>query len=920
MSDRSVTVRLKADISQYTQAFTRAAAQTTAMAASLNKVGVAGQRQMADLNKSGLGFKQTTAVLGGAAVAGTAVATAFGYAATKAIELDKAMRNVNSISHLGEKQLAALSGQVVELSKALPQSASTLAAGLYDIASSGFQGADGLKVLSAAATSASAGMTDTATASKAITAVLNAYNLHADQAANVSDELFQTVQVGVTTFEQLAHNVGDYIGQAQALGVSFDQTGSAIAALTLTGTNAAQAGTALGSVYNALIKPQDALQAAIEKTGYASATSAIDALGFRGVLMKLREGTDGSAESMGALFQDTQALRSALQLTSNGGEKWAQAAAQIEDPTKRAGAAQSALAEQSKSVAFQLDLARNRMDAAALALGGRLLPVLNDALGAFPGLGADAAAALEPLKPLIDDMWKATQHLVDIGGDAAGTFGPLVLDLAHLAAVPVVGMLTALAQALESVTGLLADHETLVTTLAVAYGITLAGGVARVVTAIGVGMVVALDKALVGLGAMSAGVRGTAGSLNALAAAEAAATLGISAVIAEGVMMWSGYSSAASKAEDVTASQTAMGQLHEMEAFIAKYQDRGFWANMLHPVETGQAAAFHQNLQAIGDGAYKAQASLDLLRDGVNHYIETTSRLSGDAADDFHNKLVLTGKAFTDMIPTLQAAGVQVGDSFDTIRRKIDQYKASTEGAAGGQHQVVAALQGLAAGATTTAAAVDKLSAGLNELLGVFLSQDEAASGFEQSLADMKAAMTAVDDKGHRLGLTFDLTTQRGRDLREAVRGGVEALEQKIEADARAGVGSAELSKELVTGRDRLIAQAEAAGMPRAAMEKLLAQYKLTPALVKTIVDAVGVDPAIAKTQALQRELRALHDKTIHITAVMTAQGDSHSEITAVARALNTPPVRRAAGSCATGAPADSDRLPILLDLEGVLA
>src|SRR4051812_45113562 len=52
-----------------------------------------------------------------------------------AIDFEKAMRNVNSISHMTEKQLSATSAEVLQLAGEFGQSAQTMAEGLYDISS-----------------------------------------------------------------------------------------------------------------------------------------------------------------------------------------------------------------------------------------------------------------------------------------------------------------------------------------------------------------------------------------------------------------------------------------------------------------------------------------------------------------------------------------------------------------------------------------------------------------------------------------------------------------------------------------------------------------------------------------------------------------------------------------------------------------
>lgn len=157
-----------------------------------------------------------------------------GAAVKMAASYDKAMHNVNSIAKLPEDQFKKLEAQVLKLSTTVPQSAETLAKGLYDIQSSGFAANDALGILEVSAKAASAGLSNTDVASKAITAVLNAYGMGADQAGRVSDVLFKTVDRGVLTFEDLATNIGDVVGTANIAGVSIEDVGAAFATMERT--------------------------------------------------------------------------------------------------------------------------------------------------------------------------------------------------------------------------------------------------------------------------------------------------------------------------------------------------------------------------------------------------------------------------------------------------------------------------------------------------------------------------------------------------------------------------------------------------------------------------------------------------------------------------------------------------------------
>jgi len=335
--------------------------------------------------------------MGGTTLAVVAGAAAMGASVKAAMDLEAAMRNVNSISKLSEGQLNDMTSAVVDLSRELPQSATELAKGLYDIASSGFQGADGMTVLAQSAKAATAGLTTTDNAARAITAVLNAYGLSASEATDVSDALFQTVNLGVINFEELSSVIGDTVGVAAAAHIDIGQVGAALATMTLSGVSASEAGTSLNRVIQSIIDPSKEMAAALHSAGYESGAQALEADGLRGVMEKLRVITGGNVTEVQKLFPEMRALRGAFGLMSDEGKKYADVAGQIEDTNARSGATSNALKEQMKALSNQLKLLKNDVVSAAIEIGQVMLPVLESltslALGAFSALDKLASAA-----------------------------------------------------------------------------------------------------------------------------------------------------------------------------------------------------------------------------------------------------------------------------------------------------------------------------------------------------------------------------------------------------------------------------------------------------------------------------------------------------------------------------------------------
>lgn len=325
------------------------------------------------VNRSLSGF--ITTAIGGYA-AGRALNNALQAIVGGAVQFDTRMRNVNSLVHLSEGQLHSLGDEVLDLSKKLPQSANTLSEGLYDIESSGFAGTGGLIVLNNAARDASAGLTDTSTSAAAVAGVLNAYGEEAKDAQYVSDSLFQTVNVGVLSFSDLAQGIGQVVGTAAAGKVDIDQLGQAIATMTRAGIVPAEAFTSLNQVLGQIIQPGKQLSQVFNELGYESGAAALQSKGLFGVISDIQSVTGGDVTATSQLFTDIRALRGVLALGTDQGKLYASVVRDWSSAHQGAGATAAAFEEQQKAVSFQWQILKNEARAAAISFGTDVLPDL----------------------------------------------------------------------------------------------------------------------------------------------------------------------------------------------------------------------------------------------------------------------------------------------------------------------------------------------------------------------------------------------------------------------------------------------------------------------------------------------------------------------------------------------------------------
>lgn len=308
---------------------------------------------------------------------GLLIAAGLGLGTAEAIRLQTAMANVMTISQqITPDNIEAVTDQIVALTTQLPQTSQQLADGLYQVVSTGFDGADALKIVEVAARGASAGLTTSETSARALLGVLKAYGLEADDAADVMDVMFQTVNLGVISFEELAQQLGDVVPMAAAANVEFDDMSAALAAITLSGIPTAEAVTALNMLLTRIMKPTQELRQAMKDLGYESAASAVEQDGLYVVINKINDVAGSTGEGIANMWKDIRATRAALALAAADGRNYADTYAGIANEVERAQATQRAYAIQTDTVSGQWTIASNQARALGIDLGRALLPML----------------------------------------------------------------------------------------------------------------------------------------------------------------------------------------------------------------------------------------------------------------------------------------------------------------------------------------------------------------------------------------------------------------------------------------------------------------------------------------------------------------------------------------------------------------
>lgn len=320
------------------------------------------------------GMARVGLMAGGAMLAGLAAGVYMN------MKLQKSMLNVATISSEVRDNMGEFTDAIVEMSTKVPQSAESLSEGLYDIVSSGFSGSEALVILGASAKAASAGMTDAQTATSGILTVLNAYGKEASEAADIADIMFQTVNLGILSFEELAAALGGVVPTAAAAGIEFDDLAAGIAAITLSGIGAESASTDLNNTIAKILVPSEAMGEALTEIGFESGYAALQAKGLKGTIDLLAKSQGTAADTAFKLFPQIQSARGYMALTAAGGKNYATTFDGIANAITRAEAAQKAYNIQSQSDAAKAQRAVSSLQALGIKAGQMFQPALSSVL------------------------------------------------------------------------------------------------------------------------------------------------------------------------------------------------------------------------------------------------------------------------------------------------------------------------------------------------------------------------------------------------------------------------------------------------------------------------------------------------------------------------------------------------------------
>ena len=337
-------------------------------------------------------------------------------------QFDKSMTQIKSLVGIAGAEVDKMGETAIKMATKTGRGANEAAEALFFITSAGLRGSEAMEVLEASLKAAAVGLGETKTVADLATSALNAYGSANLSATDATDVMVTAVREGKLEAGELAQSMGRVLPLASAMGVEFHEVGAAFAALSRTGTNAAEASTQIRGIFASLLKPTQQAEEALDKMGLSSAElrTQLREKGLLSTLQTLQKEFKGNDEAAAQVFGNVRALSAVLDLMGENADGTRKI---FDNLTQSLGATNEAFLITEESTSQKLDkalaqLGNSTIPVAESALLG-LVNATNGLITAFKSLGKVAPRELDNIQRSIDRNKKSMEGFTKSGQDAS---------------------------------------------------------------------------------------------------------------------------------------------------------------------------------------------------------------------------------------------------------------------------------------------------------------------------------------------------------------------------------------------------------------------------------------------------------------------------------------------------------------------
>lgn len=370
----------------------------------------------------------------------TGVAVSFGSIIDKGVEFTRTLNEMSGVSQATGAQMDAVKKKAMELGNDVElsgTSANDAAAAMTELSKGGLSVEQSMDAAKGSLALAAAAQIDAAEASEIQSQALNTFGLEAKDATVVADTLANVSNAASGEITDFAQGLSQSGLVANSLGISLQDTSTALGLFANNGLAGSDAGTSLKTMLVSLASPSKAQAAALKDLG----VNAFDATGNFVGLRTLTEQLSNASQDMtqeqfaaaAATAFGTDAVRAASAMASEGAGSWDAMAAAV---GKAGGALDLATAQnqglpgvfaraENASEKLQLQL-YDLIDGPLTSLGTSILDVTEGALGQFDIALDNSSGVLVGLNEVISTSLTNVPMLQDSFGNLVDSGRSLV--------------------------------------------------------------------------------------------------------------------------------------------------------------------------------------------------------------------------------------------------------------------------------------------------------------------------------------------------------------------------------------------------------------------------------------------------------------------------------------------------------------
>lgn len=758
MANRSVTVRLKAEIAGYLSAMRSAKSATDELGDTTDKTSKKSESAFGRLSKMAAENEQAwNTVSTGLMGVGTAAVAGAGLAVKKFADFDKAMSSVQAATHASAGEMDSLRDAAVRTGADTAFSAEEAARGIEELAKAGVSTSDILGGgLDGALALAAAGGIEVGEAAETAASAMTQFGLAGGDVTHIADLLAAgagKAQGGVSDLGQALNQTGLV---ANATGLSIEETVGTLSAFASAGMIGSDAGTSFKTMLQRLSAPTGEAAGLMEELGISAYDASGEFVGMSNLAGQLRTAmedmTPAQRNAAMATMFGADAVRAAnivYEQGQDGIQGWI-------DNVNDAGYAAETAALMQDNLAGDLEKLGGAMDTVFLKSGSGM----NDALRGM----------VQGLEGMVDAVGKIPGPILTAGAAITGIVGVAALGAgAFMKIVPAV-----------------ADTKAALSDL----GITADGAKGKMG-----GLAKAVGIATVAFGGFQ---------LAAWAGKQGQPAIDSLDVLAQKI------TDAGTNALDLDAAFE-----HMADGAVGSGREI---ANLDDALNLKYGGGFKNFMLGVGDALPGVENEMSHVQESFAGFDDILSGMveSGNAEEAAAGFQQIADAAAAQGIPL-----EKIKADFPQYAAALETAAEASAGAAEGAGAVEEGLEGVAGEAGEAAASLEDIIGAMSTLGLITLDAEIATGQFQAAIRDTMTATEGLEGAVLDAKGGFDELTPAGLAAEEAFAGVVRKGWEMVELNAAQGDSFAEIATGLGTMYDGLVTAAEQLGMTSEQAETL---------------------------------------------------------------------------------------------------